>query len=211
VIVKPDAPLVPVDQTVIKDAQRLQAPMVAATHTDFGGVRVAYVFAYPRGSDTTVSFQPGSLGLHGAVYVYNYLTNTGRLMDSTELFTEAITGAYSYYIATPIGESGIGLLGDAGHFVSLGRQRITRVADDGILEVTIAFAPGEGSRIIHGYSPGPPAVTALRGDAEVPAYDPSTHLFSVGVSGDAGGSAVIHINVSRASMVRPEGRVVSSG
>ena len=194
VIVKPDAPLVPLDMTVIKDAQRLQAPMVAATHTDFGGVRVAYVLAYPRGSDTTVSFQPESLGLNGAVYVYNYLTNTGKVMDSTELFAEPITGAYSYYIATPIGPSGIGLLGDAGHFVSLGRQRIKQLADDGILEVTIAFAPGEGSRIIHGYSPRPPSVTVLSGGAEIPAYDPSTHLFRVSVSGDDGGSAVIQLH-----------------
>jgi hypothetical protein len=195
VIVKPDSPLVPLDQTVIKDAQRLQAPMVAATYTDFGSLRVAYVLAYPRGSDVMVSFQPGSLGLSGAVYVYNFLTNTGKLMDSTEEFSESITGAYSYYIATPVGGSGIGLLGDAGHFVSLGRQRIPQVTDDGVLELTIAFAPGEGTRIIHGYSPMPPAVTALRGDAEVPVYDPSTHLFSVNVSGDTGGSAVIQLHL----------------
>jgi hypothetical protein len=198
VIVKPDAPLVPVDQTLINDAQGLQVPMVAATYTGFPDLRVAYVFAYPRGSDTTVSFRPDSLGLNGDAYVYNYFAHTGNIVESTEVFTESMKGGYAYYIVTPIGRSGIGLLGDTGHFVSMGRQRITRAVDDGVLEFGVAFGPGEGSRVIHGYSPVQPTITALTGDVESPSYDPYTHLFSVSVSDDGDRSALIRMTVEHA-------------
>jgi hypothetical protein len=203
-IVKPDTPLVPLDQTLINDAQGLQTPMVAATHTDFGSVSVAYVLAYPRGSNTTVSFRPASLGLEGGVFVYSYFAHASKIMDASEVFTESITGGCAYYIVAPIRESGIGLLGDAGHFVSSGRQRITSVVDDGVLEVAMAFAPGEGSRVIYGYSPARPAVTALKGDAAVLSYDPSTHLFRVSVSESGDGSAVVRMSAERTQPVPPD-------
>ena len=184
VIVKPDVPAVPTDQTLINDARGLQAPMVAATYTDFDGLRAAYVMAYRRGSDLAVSFEPGSL-VNGRAFVYNYFAHAGTIVDSSDVFTESVADDYTYYIVTPIGESGIGLLGDTAHFVSLGKQRITSVVDNGVLEVAIAFAPGEGARTIQGYSPLQPAVTAVKGAAQVRAYDPSAHLFSINVT-DAG-------------------------
>ena len=169
--------------------------MVAAAYTDFGTLRAAYVFAYPRGADVTLSFQPKSLGFSGRVYVYNLFADAGETIDSTQLFTEPITGAFAYYIVTAIGESGIGLLGDVRQFVSLGRQRIPRITDNGVLQVAVAFAPGEKSRFIRGYAPEPPAVTAEKGTVGVPVYNPVTHRFSVIVLGDAEGSAVIDIVV----------------
>ena len=196
-IIKSDTPLVPVDQTLINDAQGLQTPMVAATHTNFGSVSVVYVLAYPRGSNTTVSFQLGSLGLKGGVFVYSYFAHTSKIMDASEVFTESITGGYAYYILAAIGESGIGLIGDAGHFVSLGRQRITSVVDDGVLEVAVAFAPSEGSRMIYGYSSARPAVTALKGDTGALSYDPSTHLFIVSISDGGDGSAIVRMSAER--------------
>ena len=51
VIVKPDAPIVPLDQSFINDSRGSGGPMVAATYTDFGGMRAAYVFAYSQGTD----------------------------------------------------------------------------------------------------------------------------------------------------------------
>src|SRR5262249_49920903 len=121
VIVKPDAPLVPLDQSIIDDAGGAHEPMVAATYSRLGDRRAAYVFAYSRRSPLAISFQPKLLGLKGPVYVYNYLTDAGRVADSAERFVDATPDTYAYYIVTPIGQSGIGLLGDAGQFVSLGR------------------------------------------------------------------------------------------
>ena len=193
VIVKPDTPLVPLDRTILEDAQGLQTPMVAATYTDFGDMRPAYVFAYPRGLDTAVSFQPEDLGFEGPVYVYDNVAGAGRPVDSTEIFTATVAGAYAYYIVTPIGKSGIGFLGDAHQLVSLGRRRITQMVDDGVLEVSVAFASGESFRMLHGYSPSAPAVSALEGTAGTPVYDSGTQRFSVRVSGNASAKAVLRI------------------
>jgi hypothetical protein len=45
VIVKPDVPIVPLDQSFRNDARGLKEPIVASTYTDFGGLRAWYVFA----------------------------------------------------------------------------------------------------------------------------------------------------------------------
>jgi hypothetical protein len=196
VIVKPDVPLVPVDQSFLDDAMNPGSPvkpMVAATYTDFDAIRSLYVFAYNRTADTTATFTPASLGLSGAVYIYNYFTDSGSVTDAESQFTDQIVNGHAYYIVVPIGDSGIGFLGDAGQFVSLGKKRITRVVDDGTLEATIAFADGEASRTLHGYSPAPPTVAALDGTVVAVAYDASTQLFTVEVSPGADGSAVVDI------------------
>jgi hypothetical protein len=193
VIVKPDVPLVPVDKTFINDAQGLNRPMLATTYTDFGDLRAVYVLAYPRGANLPVSFQPSSLGFEERVYIYDYFAQTGQLADASDTFRVSLTGAYAYYIVAPVGRSGIALLGDAGQFVSLGKQRIKRVDDDGILEVECAFASGETARTVHGYSPSWPAAIAIEGTASAPSYDASTHRFSISVSPGADGSAVVDI------------------
>jgi len=194
VIVKPDAPMVPVDQSFLNDAQNLGRPMVAATYTDFGAIKVFYIFAYNRGSDTTTTFTPGSLGLSGPVYVYNYFAGRGTLMDAGDTFSEPMDNGRAYYIVTPIGGSGVAFLGDAEQFVSLGRKRIAALADDGTLEATIAFADGEPSRTLHGYSPSEPNVTAITGAIDSVAYDPSTQLFTVVVSAGADGRAIVDVH-----------------
>lgn len=48
VIVKPDAPIVPDDQTYLGEAQGTTPPMVATTYSDHGSIRDAYVFSYAR-------------------------------------------------------------------------------------------------------------------------------------------------------------------
>ena len=201
VIVKPDVPIVPLDESFLNDAQNPGHPMVASTYTDFGAIKVFYIFAYNRGSDTTTTFTPASLGLSGPVYVYNYFDGSGTLMDAGGTFSEPMdngsgSALYAYYIVVPIGPSGIGFLGDAEQFVSLGRKRIADVADDGTLEATIAFADGESSRTLHGYSPSEPNVRAVKGAVDSATYDPSTQLFTVVVSPGADGSAIIDINPS---------------
>ena len=193
VIVKPDVPLVPTDQTVLNDAQGLEAPMIAATYTDFGSVKMAYVFAHPRGSDTRIAFQPNSLGLRGRVYVYNYFTKSGQAMDADATFSDRIAGRYGYYIVTPVSTSGIALLGDTRQFVPMGRQRIAQVQDDGEVEVTVNFAAGEAGRVIEGYSIKPPTVTAETGTAGAVKFDTTAKRFRFSVGPDGAGIAVVRI------------------
>lgn len=195
VIVKPDVPIVPLDESFFNDAQNLNRPMVASTYTDFGAVKVFYIFAYDRGPDTIAAFTPVFLGLVGSVYVYNYFTGGGTLMDAGDTFSESVDSGPAYYIVVPIGPSGIGFLGDAEQFVSLGHKRISGLTDTGILEATVVFADGEYSRTVRGYSPSQPRVTAAKGVVDSVTYDPSTQLFAVVISPDADGNAIIDINI----------------
>lgn len=194
-IVKPDVPIVPLDDSFVNDAQALNRPMVASTYTDFGAMRAAYVFAYNRSSDTITTFTPAVLGLSGSVYVYNYFTDSGTVVNAADTFSEPMQNGHAYYIVVPIGDSGIGFLGDAGQFVSLGKKRITQLSDHGTLEATITFTDGEDSRTVHGYSPSIPQVTAVKGAVGTPVYDPTTQLFTVLVSPDADGSAIVDVSV----------------
>src|SRR5579872_2724834 len=168
--------------------------MIASTYTDFGSVKVAYIFTYPRGADLLASFRPQEFGFSGPVFVYNYTSQSGRRIDPEETFSAPISGGYAYFIVTAIGSSGIGLLGDAGQFVSLGRQRIRQVVDaGGVLTLEIAFAQGEDTRSIYGYAPQAPDVVMRTGTAGATLYDPLTGLFRISISGQPGGSAILDL------------------
>lgn len=193
VIVKPDVPIVPIDDMYIQDAQGLHNPMVASTYTDHEGMKAYYVVAYKRGSNTTVTFMPASLGLNGNAYVYNYFTSIGQIVKAGGSYSDTVTDA-SYYIVAPIGRSGIAFLGDAGKFVSLGKKRITQLTDNGQVHATITFASGERAVTLHGYSPSAPKVTASTGTVGDIVYNNVTHLFSFGVSPDYEGFATITVN-----------------
>jgi hypothetical protein len=93
-----------------------------------------------------------------------------------------VTRDGSYLQVVPVGRSGIAFLGDAGKFVSLGKQRIRSLSDNGTVHATVAVAPGDGPVTLHGYSPSPVSATASGGSADQVRYDNATHLFSVRVS-----------------------------
>jgi len=115
------------------------------------------------------------------------------VMDSGGTFSDEIAGGFTYYIVTPIGPSGIGLLGDLEQFVPLGKQRITSVSDDGVLEMGVAFAPGETSRVITGYAAKAPVVTAQTGAVSSVSFDPTTQRFQFSVTASGGGAAMVEI------------------
>ncbi len=190
VIVKPDVPIVPLDTMYVQDAQGLDTPMTASTYTDHEGMKALYVVAYKRGQNTTVTFTPTELGLTGRVYVYNYFTGTGKVVEAGSSYTDTVQDA-AYYIVVPIGPSGIAFLGDAGKFVSLGQKRIPQLTDTGQVQATVTFARGETSLTLHGYAPSTPKVTASKGTAGTVTYNSATHLFTFVVSPDTNGSAMI--------------------
>ncbi len=182
VIVKPDVPIAPLDQSFINDSLGTGAPMIASTYTDFGGLQAAYVFAYSQGTDMVASFRPADLGFAGQVYIYNYFDDSGRLAEPNELASESMANGRAYYVVSPVGPSGIAVLGDRGQFITLGKKRIASLADDGAAHVTVVFARGETSRTIFGYSPSAPVATATAGGAGSVTYDPATARFSVDVT-----------------------------
>lgn len=198
VIVKPDVPIAPIDRSFWNDSNQGQAPMVAATYSDFGALRAWYVFAFAQGSETQASFRLSDVGVTGPVYLYDYFKGTGNLVEPGDLLTLDATD-YAYRIAAPVGPSGIAMLGDAGHFVSLGRKRVTALADDGAVTVTIAFAERESARTLLGYSPVPVSASATTGRTSQPVRDASTGLFQVRVTPGPNGTATLRIALAPAA------------
>jgi hypothetical protein len=204
VIVKPDVPLTPLDSSFWSDSQNAQAPMIAATYTDFGDLRGWYFFLYAQGTNTQAQFRLSDAGLNAPVFLYDYFNDTGRIAQPGELLNEDVT-ADRYLVAAPIGASGIALIGDTGQFVTLGKKRVTALADDGDdMHVSLAFAAGEKSRTLQGYSPDRPTVTAWTGTAGAVAYDPATGRFTVEAIPGRDGVATLWIRRARnASGRRP--------
>src|SRR5258708_39402903 len=70
VIVKPDAPIVPIDSTFVNGAQGVDTPDVAATYTDFagpGGLHASYVWTFNAKTNVAATFTPAALGQSGQV------------------------------------------------------------------------------------------------------------------------------------------------
>ena len=191
VLVKPDVPLVPTDESMLAEAgQGRTTPMVAWTYSDHGPLRALYVFAYGRGdTPQDISFSPAALGMSGPTYVYDYFADSGRLLGANERMTASVSSG-SYYIAAPLGPSGIAFLGDAGEFASLGRKRISDVSDDGVVRASVEFAPGEDNVTLFGYAPAAPSASASGGSIDTVAYDSDTHRFTLVLRADTAPSTV---------------------
>ncbi len=181
VIVKPDASIVPLDQSYVADAEQTLAPLVSSTFTDHDGVKTKYVFAFNRrhAPADEVHFTLGELGLSGPAYVYDYFTGTGRLLLGNDTFAAPLDkSAAKYFVVAPVGQSGIAFLGDKNKFVGTGRQRIASMRDEpGKLTVDVILAASEKSVMLHGFAISPPEAPGAQ-------YDPRTKIFSIEVKSD---------------------------
>jgi hypothetical protein len=200
VIVKPDVALAPLDATFLAFSQSDSAPVVAATYTDHAGLRTAYVLSYGRiaGASSQIVFSPGSLGVTGPAYVYDYFQNTGMVIQPEAPFGAIVDYDGSFYLVAPVGPSGIAFLGDCGKFVSCGKKRIEQISDNGTLRVSVRFAPGEQFVALHFYSATEPLVSAESG-AVGRLQNHGANLHRVVVHPDSNGAASITFRVAAAS------------
>ncbi|HKD07571.1 MAG TPA: hypothetical protein VKB79_16840 [Bryobacteraceae bacterium] len=179
VIVKPDTTATPIDSVFAADGSGIDTPMIASAATDFGsGLRASYIFAYARGANNTVVIDPAAFGIAGPSFLYDNLAGTGVYLNRGQTYTFQLTSSAGYYALVPVGPTGIAFLGDHNQFVTLGRQRVSSVSDDGTLNVTVAFAPGERVRTIFGYSPQAVSVKSISGANRDVEWDPSTGIFT---------------------------------
>ncbi|MDL2718524.1 MAG: hypothetical protein PT977_12285, partial [Acidobacteriota bacterium] len=196
ILVKPDFPLLPTDETYLADAQKISKPLVAATATDFGAYRAVYVFAHARGGQTSATFTPAAFGLGGTVFVWDTFAKKGTLAPADAPFRQPLAQGRAYDILVPVGSSGIAFLGDEGKFVTAGRKRIPRVDDSPRrLSVDVSFAPGEGPVTLLGWAPEPPHVTGILGTAVV-TWDQRTGLFRTIVTPGEDGLARLFVRLS---------------
>ena len=202
VLVKPDVPLAPLDETFLAFSQSGAAPVVAATHTDHSGRRTAYVLAYSRisGGFSQITFSPASAGVTGPAYVYDFFGNTGTLIQPGGAFYSVIDYSGSYYVVAPIGPSGIAFLGDAGKFVSCGKKRIEELSDNGTLRAVVGFAAGEKLVVLRVYSPVEPIVFAEAGHV-VELKNHGENLYRVIVRPDATGVAIVNFSTGSLAQI----------
>jgi len=76
----------------------------------------------------------------------------------------------------------------------LGNKRISQLSDNGTIQATVTFAPGEKTVTLHGYAPTMPKVSATSGSVSVVSYNSQTGLFSFSVSAGAANTATISIS-----------------
>ncbi|HEX3627256.1 MAG TPA: hypothetical protein VH280_17755 [Verrucomicrobiae bacterium] len=185
VIVKPDAPIVPLDSSYLADANEAPAPLTASTCTDHDGIKTAYVFAFNRPGTPAgqVRFSLGEVGLNGRAYVYDYFSGTGQLLPDGASFSAPLgRNGTAYYVVAPIGPSGIAFLGDRNKFVGTGRQRIALLHDEpGELSARVVLATNESEVVLHGYAAVRPKVTVISGEDDPVKYDPASHYFTIEV------------------------------
>jgi hypothetical protein len=193
VIVKPDVPLTPIDLSFWNDGHNARLPLVASTYSDFGGAKAWYLFLYPQSDETHARFRLSDIGLTAPAFLYDYFDGAGRVVRPDEVLVEDVPG-WRYQIAAPIGPSGMAMLGDTGHFVSLGKKRIAALTDDGTVHVSLLFTAGETIRSVRGYSPDRPSAAAISGELDSIDYDPATGLFTIFVKPGPEGTASLQIS-----------------
>ena len=186
VIVKPDAPCVPLDQCYVTDAVQDGAPLLACAYTDHDGLRSSYVFVFNRNhtETRTAQFTPSELGYSGKVCIYENTVGTVATLKSGGRFKISLPpNAVRSYIVAPAGRSGIAFFGDSGKFVSTGKQRISRIQEEpGKLTATVLFAGGEKMVELHGSAGTKPSVKVRNGQAGEVEFDPITGHFAVEVT-----------------------------
>jgi hypothetical protein len=115
------------------------------------------------------------------------------VVEPSDSLSLPIAGGWLYQVAAPLGPSGMAVIGDAGHFVTLGKKRIPSLTDDGVIHLTVAFAGGESQRTILVYSPTAPRLRAIAGTVGGAVYDANRQRFTVTLMPGATGSAQIEI------------------
>ena len=192
VLVKPDVPVLPVDEDYINDSEGSNIPMLGYTYTKHGSIITGYVFAFTNDSSgsRSVNFNPSELGIKGKTVVYDPLTEELKVVNSGSGFSSLLNNnLYTYYIIAPVISSGIAFLGDAGKIASTGKKRIHNVEDNnGTLKVIVLFAKGEASVKLEGYSEK--SVTSDKGKIK---YDSDTHLFNLILP--SGGKKEVEVNI----------------
>lgn len=159
VIVKPDVPLLPLDQNYLQLAKREGAPVIGFTYTKHESIRTVYVVAF-KGDSTrwgAFSFTPADMDMQGKIVLYDRTNRKLRVINAGDNFQETLPAEnYASYILAPVTRSGIAFLGDRGKIAATGKKRIVAIENKGNgLQFKVLFAKGESSVMIECYSGKP--------------------------------------------------------
>jgi hypothetical protein len=200
VLVKPDRPMVPTDDSYLHEAHGDRGALTAWTCTDHGDHRTLYAFAFVPGKkndsdgpDIAWEIAPGTFGIGSSAYAYDVTRKQGVLVPAGQSYHASLGGSqYGLVIIAPIGPSGIAFLGDEDKIASTGKQRIADIRESATdLTVTVLTAPGEAAVKLHGYADAAPVCQLAGGKAAPVAYDAVTKHFTVDMPSPADGGKQI--------------------
>ncbi|MCW3091678.1 MAG: hypothetical protein JWP81_2747 [Ferruginibacter sp.] len=178
VLVKPDVPLLPIDQNYVHMARQDHRPIIASTYTLHNNIKTSYVFAFADDSTrmNQFEFNLNDIGMKDMSVVFNPLKQTIQLVETGGSFSAALPEEkFVYYIVAPITRSGIAFLGDAGKITATGKKRIlTITASANQMQVKVLFAKNESTVTLQGYSER--SVSSGIGKLDL---NTNTHLFSL--------------------------------
>ncbi len=204
-LVKPDEPLLPVDETWVNQAKGKNRPLVAATFTDFGAFKVYYIFVYNTSRKTAVvELPPPSLGIEGRCAIYRPFLDAWQVVGRGETWKARVEGkgrgtrSWGYFVVAPFLGDGFALLGDKCKFVSFGKKRIARVERKGdSLEVEVLFAEGEKEIVLRGVSFYDPSFQALEGRVKSLLWNEDEQQFLALVEAGPKGKAVVRFSLRK--------------
>ena len=196
VLVKPDAPLVPMDGDYIRMAQHVHSPHLAYTYTRHHDLVTGYVFVY---RDTTTatglfSFRPSETGVKGTAVVYDPGRGALSVVKPGGSFRGDLSeDPYRYYVVAPLTPTGIAFLGDENKIARTGKKRVRRLSVEGDqLYVELLFAPGEKSVTLQGY-----CTSDVTSDVGRIRRGSATSLFTLEVPAPAHGNTVsVHLRAT---------------
>lgn|GEM_PF-204744 len=186
-IVRPDVPILPLDQSYLSMAAGDGKPVLGSTYTytQSGDITTHYLYAFCDETHTVRRFsvKPQELQMTGEVAIYNPIAKKIKIQAATADFSDEVSADdFNYYILAPVTSAGIAFLGDAGKIAATGAKRILAIQPMGKqLKVTVQFAQGESAVVLQGYCAA--YVQADKGDVQT---DAATHVFSVSVEKPAG-------------------------
>jgi len=199
VIVKPDIPLVPTDETYWALSENPKAPIAGWTLTNFGKQRVYYIFLWnPNQKAQKVVVNPENFGLNQSAVLYDYFSGKAKILKKGKKLKRKLaayrlddplgakkTDDWAYFVLAPLTPSGIALIGDVHKFVPAGKKRLNRLDPfPGGLKAEVLFAKGEQEGELLGFAKKKPTILAQKGRAELISFDRKSGLFRVRVSPD---------------------------
>ncbi|HXR83608.1 MAG TPA: hypothetical protein VN722_04830 [Hanamia sp.] len=187
VLVKPDVPLLPLDEDYLQIANQENKPLLASTFTKHSNVTTHYLFAFSdqKTTDNHFDFRPSALGMSGKIVVYDPMNHELKVMNSKETFSGTLLEKYGYYIIAPV-NFGIAFLGDENKIAATGKKRIAELnSSANNLKVKILFAKGEKEITLCGYYEN--TVSADKGKLSA---DPQKHFFTLQLTSDGNGGTV---------------------
>ena len=192
VLVKPDAPMLPVDKDYLYESNNIDSPFLAYTFTRHNTITTGYLFAFAKSlqNERHIDFVPSSVGMKGEFVAFDPSSQKVILLNSDDHFKDELPDdLYKYYIFAPL-NNGIAFFGDEEKIAATGKKRITNISSDkNGLTITVLFAKNETSVMLQGYSEKPVAA-----DKGIVHYNDSTHLFTIKLESANMQKIILHIN-----------------